>query len=254
MTNMSTENGKCDILNPAGRVSIAKTNWNKTNFEARIKSRVDLYVKQFLQSDAVVKRHQNIVREIESFYAQTKFSINTIENESVDIYPTNDEETESFTFLIQLGFISSPAWLAALAFGFGIPAAIVGGCAFVISSFWGWVSKTTKDIDDEYEKCKSTVPTIIHTHLEKHFSGQINKMVDAVSQHLLKCIEDVEIRNEKVLKEGEQIVANRKLYCKLAEEVSALEKTVTSLRRKLELSNVEDDGALSDRLYDYLPC
>lgn len=249
MTYMSTKEGKYRILNPAGRVSIAETNWNKTNFEARIKSRIDLYVKHFLQSDSVVKRHQDIVREIQSFYAQTKFSINAIENESVDVHPPNDEETESFTYLIQLGLISSPVWLAALAFGFGIPAAICGGCAFVISSFFGWVSKTTKDIDDEYKKCKNTVPAIIHTHLEKHFAEPINQMVDAVSQQLLKSIKEAEKRNEDVRKEGEQLLANRKLYCKFAREVSALEKTVTSLRE-----NFDDEGALKDRCYDSLPC
>lgn len=253
MTYMSTDEGKNRILNPAGRVSIADTNWNKTNFEARIKSRIDLYVKHFLQSDSVVKRHQDIVREIQSFYAQTQFSIKTIANESVDMYPLYDNETESFTYLIQLGFISSPVWLAALAFGFGIPAAIIGGCAFVISSFFGWVSKTTKEIDDEYEKCKSTVPTIIHAHLEKHFAEPINQMVDAVSQYLLQCIEGEETRNKTVWEEREKIVANHHLLGKLAREVSSLEKTVTSLRRKLELSKVEDTEK-PHLLYDYFPC
>lgn len=254
MRYMSTDEGKNRILNPAGRVSIADTNWNKTNFAARIKSRIDFYIKHFLQSDAVVRKHQDIVSEIESFYTQTQFSIETIENESVDMHPLHDKDTESFTYLIQLGIISSPLWLAALALGFGIPAAIIGGFAFVISSFFGWVSKTTKEIDDEYEKCKSTVPTVIHAHLEKHFAEPINKMVDEVSEYLLRRIKGTETRNRKVWEEREKIVANRHLLSKLAREVSSLEKTVTSLRRKLELTKVEDTKALPYSVYDYIPC
>lgn len=252
-TYMSTEEGKYRILNPAGRVSIADTDWNKTNFEGRIKSRVDLYVKNFLPSDAVVSRYKNIAREIESFYDQTIFSIKKIKKNSVDIHPMKDEETESFTYLIRLGLISSPVWIAALAFGFGIPAAIIGGCAFAVSSFLGWVSKTPKDIDDEYEKCKSTVPRIIRTHLQKHFAEPLNKMVDSVTDYLIQRIEAEETRNKQVWDEREKIVANHHLLVKLAGKISALEETVISLRNKLQVSKVKEEGVLP-YLYNYFPC
>lgn len=252
-TYMSTEEGKYRILNPAGRISIADTDWNKTNFEGRIKSRVDLYVKKFLPSNAVVSRQRNIAKEIQSFYDQTIVSIKIIQKNSVDIHPMNDEETESFTYLIRLGLISSPIWIAALAFGFGIPAAIIGGCAFAVSSFLGWVSKTPKDIDDEYEKCKSTVQRIIRTHLLKHFAEPLNQMVEAVAKYLIERIQAEETRNNQVWDEREKIVANHDLLVKLNGEISAWKETVISLRKKLQVSKVEEEGGLP-YIYNFFPC
>lgn len=241
---MSTEKGKYRILNPAGRISIAKTDWNKTNFEGRIKSRVDLYVKNFLTSKSVVSRQESIAEEIQSFYDQTIFSIKTINEHSADIHPMNDEDTESFTYLIRLGLISSPVWIAALAFGFGIPAAIIGGCAFAVSSFLGWVSKTPKDIDDEYEKCKITVPKIMRIPLKKHFAEPLNQMVDAVTDYLIKCIKAEETKDNQVWDEREKIVANYHLLVKLDGEISDLKKTVISLRNELQVPKVEEEGVL----------
>lgn len=252
-TYMSTEKGKYRILNPAGRRSIADTDWNKTNFEGRIKSRVDLYVKNFLPSNAVVSRQINIAKDIQSFYDQTIVSIKIIQNDSVDIHPMSDEDTESFSSLIRLGLISSPVWIATLAFGLGIPAAIIGGCAFAVSSFFGWVSKTPKNIDDEYEKCKSTVPRIIRTQLLKHFAEPLNQMLEAVANHLIKHIDAEETKNNQVWDEREKIVANHHLLVKLAGEISARKETVTSLRNKLQVPKVEEEGVLPS-MYNYFPC
>lgn len=250
---MSTEEGKYKILNPPGRVAIADIDWNKTYFEGRIKSRVDVYVKHFLTSNAIVRRQIYIAGEIQSFYARTSPIINRIEKNSVDIHPLNDEETESFTYLIRVGLISSPVWLAALAFGFGIPGAIIGGCAFAVSSFLGWISKTSKEINDEYEKCKRTVPKILRTHLQKHFAEPFNQMVDAVTDKLIQRIQAKETKKKQVVDERDKIVANQNLLVKLAGKISALEETVISLRNKLQVAKVEEESVLPD-LYNHCPC
>lgn len=98
---MSTNIGKFSILNPADKVSIADTNWVKTNIEGRIKSRIDLYVKNVLLSDDVLTRRENIVKEIQSFQGQKAFCVEAIKSDAIDINPLNDKETESFIYFIQ---------------------------------------------------------------------------------------------------------------------------------------------------------
>lgn len=66
-TYMSTDEGKNKILNPAGRVSMNNMNWNKADFEAKIKSRIDLYVKDFLKSDAVLNRYKTMEKNYKYF-------------------------------------------------------------------------------------------------------------------------------------------------------------------------------------------
>lgn len=53
---MLIEEGKYRILNLVGRIFIVDIDWNKINFEGRIKFRVDLYVKKFLLFNVVVSR------------------------------------------------------------------------------------------------------------------------------------------------------------------------------------------------------
>lgn len=239
-TYMSTDEGKNSILNPAGRVSIAKVNWNKTNFEGRIKCRVDLFVKQFLQSDSVVKKYENIVNEIKTFYNQAISSIKRIEDEPVDINPLNDKDTESFTYFTEIGLISSPIWAPVIGVGLGLTALAIAGGVFAVSSYFLWTSKTTKDIDDEYEKCKNTALTVIRTDLQERFARPVTEMIDSVTKYLLNRIKISEERNKRVWEKREQIVANRSLLRQLDEKMRALEETVTNLRQQLEKSRVQD--------------
>lgn len=257
-TYMSTNIGKFSILNPADRVSIAETNWVKTNIEGRIKSRIDLYAKNFLLSDDVLTRRENIVKEIQSFQGQKTFSVEAIKSDAIDIHPLNDKETESFIYFIQHLLMLATVCMAVVfvvlfAFGLKSLAFMSGGFLFVFG-YLGlpFVLKSfiTNDIDDKYEKRRETVPTIIRTHLQKHFVVPINELVDDVLKELVQA---KETRDKQALgKKIEQLAANRHLLDKLAREIRALDENVTSLQRKLELSNVNDKGVLS-YFYDLLP-
>lgn len=239
-TYMSTDEGKHSILNPASLVSIAKVNWNKTNFEGRIKSRVDQFVKEFLESDSVVKRYENIVKDLQKFYNKAISSIRKIEDEPVDINPLKDKDTESWTYLTEIGLILSPLWAPAIGFGLGLTAVIVAGCVFAVSSYIRWTSKTTKEIDDEYKKCKNTVPTVIRTDLQKRFATPVKEMVESVTKYLLNRIKKTEEIKKRVWEKREQIEANRKWLSELDVKMRALEETVTNLRQPLEKLRVQD--------------
>lgn len=171
---MSTSAGKYDVLNPSGRKPIDKVDWNRTDFEKEISARVDLYVVEYLQSNRVLKKFKKIAEEINDFRQKIISSLEKMESEWAKLKP-NVEETESSTYLIQLGLLTSPVWIAALAFGFGIPAAVFGSIFFAVSSFFNWVTKTSKEIDDEYNRCIMAVPKRMNTLLEDKCGSNIRK-------------------------------------------------------------------------------
>lgn len=229
---MSTSAGKYDILNPTGRKRIAEVDWNKTDFEKEISARVDLYVVEYLQSDSVLEKFKKIAEEINDFRQKIISSLEEMENEWARLKP-NVEETESSTFLIQLGLLTSPVWIAALAFGFGIPAAVFGGIFFAVSSFFGWVTKTSKEIDDEYNKCTEAVPKRMYTLLEDKCGSNIRTMIEKVTKELFQYIEALEERLNQISEKRTQILANREVLLNLKTKINTMEDFVTKLREGL---------------------
>lgn len=232
--SMSTSAGKYDVLNPKGRKPIAEVDWNKTNFEKEIRARVDLYVVEFLKSEGVLKKFKEISEEIREFRQKIKSSLEVMENKWARLNP-DVEETESSTFLIQLGLLTSPVWIVALAFGFGIPAAIIGTIVFAVSSFFGLVVKTTKEIDDEYYKCIKSVPERMHTLLEKQCGSNIRLMVERVTKELLQDAEALNERLHQISEKRNEILANRKGLLRLVTQINTMETSVTKLREDLNL-------------------
>lgn len=78
-------------------------------------------------------------------------------------------------------------------------------------------------------------------------------MVEVVAKYLIERIEAKETRNNQVWYEREKIVANYHLLVKLAGEISAWKETVISLRNKLQVPKVEEEGVLPS-IYNYFPC
>lgn len=229
---MSTSAGKYDILNPTGRKKIAEVDWNKTDFEKEISTRVDLYVVEYLQSDRVLEKFKKIAEEINEFRQKIISSLEEMESEWARLKPIV-EETESSTFLIQLGLFTSPVWIAALAFGFGIPAAVFGGILFAVSSFFGWVTKTSKEIDDEYNRCINAVPKRMHTLLENKCGSNISTMIEKVTKDLFQCIEALKERLNQISVKRIQIIANREVLLSLDTKINTMEKFVLKLREDL---------------------
>lgn len=69
------------------------------------------------------------------------------------------------------------------------PLALISGGSFFVVGIFGWKFFLTKDIDNIYEKCRETVPTIIRTHLQKLFVEPINELVDDVFEELVQVKE-----------------------------------------------------------------
>lgn len=223
-TYMSTDEGKSSILYPAG--IFKTTDWITTNIEERIKSRIDLYVKNVLLSDDVEKRYINIAEEIQSVHGQKTFSAKTKERDSRDIHPLNDNETEWFTYLIRV-FAVFPVLFAIVSSVLALLTAVficVAGCLVLKFRLKHTISK---DIDDKYEKCRGAVPTIIRAHLDKHFVVPIFTLVDDVIKGLFQA---KETKNKKVSEKLVILAANRHFLDNLDREIRTMEETVTSLQ------------------------
>lgn len=229
---MSTSAGKYDVLNPSGRKPIDKVDWNRTDFEKEISARVDLYVVEYLQSNRVLKKFKKIAEEINDFRQKIISSLEKMESEWAKLKP-NVEETESSTYLIQLGLLTSPVWIAALAFGFGIPAAVFGSIFFAVSSFFNWVTKTSKEIDDEYNRCIMAVPKRMNTLLEDKCGSNIRKMIEKVTKELLQHIEALTERLNQISEKRVQILANREVLLSLNPKINTMERFVMQLRTDL---------------------
>lgn len=229
---MSTSGGKYDILNPTGRKRIAEVDWNKTDFEKEISARVDLYVVEYLQSDSVLEKFKKIAEEINEFRQKIISSLEKMESEWARLKP-NVEETESSTFLIQLGLLTSPVWIAALAFGLGLPAAVFGGILFAVSSFFGWVTKTSKEIDDEYYRCIKAVPKRMYILLENKCGSNISTMIEKVTKDLFQCIEALKERLNQISEKCIQIIENREELLNLDTKINTMERIVIQLRDDL---------------------
>lgn len=230
---MSTETGKNGILNPWNRKPIDDVNWNGTDFEPEIKARVDLYVSSFLQSEHVLKRFNNIAEEINRFRQEIFEIISDMENEwtRMDHYV---HENESHLYLTQIGVLTSPVWIAALAFGFGLPAAIFGGICFVATAFFRWVTKTKEDIDHEYNKCKKTVLKQMQTLLREKCGSKIDIMVKNVAEELLQRVSALEKILENTSKTRDQILKNQNQLLNLSMRLSNMEECVNNLLESLD--------------------
>lgn len=229
---MSTSGGKNDILNPTGRTRIDKVDWYENNFEKEISARVDLYVVEYLQSDKVLEKFKKIAEEINEFRQKIISSLEKMESEWARLKP-NVEETESSTFLIQLGLLTSPVWIAALAFGLGIPAAVFGGILFVLSSLFGRVTKTSKEIDDEYYRCIEAVPKRMYILLENKCGSNISTMIEKVTKDLFQCIEALKERLNQISEKRIQILENREVLLNLDTKINTMERFVIQLREDL---------------------
>lgn len=137
---MSTSVGKEKVLNPPNRTRIADVNWGTVDFEKEIEVRVDLYVEKYLQSDGVLKIYENIQIEIDTFCEQVISDLSGMENEWIKNIPDTSSVSLTNAFLL-LGLLTSPAWLAALAVGFGLAAAAGAGFFLLLALFWDGLKK-----------------------------------------------------------------------------------------------------------------
>lgn len=231
---MSTSAGKKKVLNPPNRTPIAYVNWSTVKFEKEIEVRVDLYVEKYLQSDGVLNRYESIQTEINTFCEQVISDLSGMEQKWFKTTP----DTRKFSLnhvLVILGVLTSPAWLAAVAVGFGLVAATVAGFSFFVGAVCGWFKiKTDDEIDKEYNKHVEKIRKKICDHFDKNFGVCIIKIIDKVTEDVLpKELQTFKTMIQQISESKNEITANQKRLKVNAEKIRNMEDNVTKLTEYL---------------------
>lgn len=227
---MSTSVGKEKVLNPPNRTPIAEVNWGTVDFEKEIEVRVDLYVEKYLQSDGVLKIYENIQIEIDTFCEQVISDLSRMENEWIKNIPDTSSVSLTNAFLL-LGLLTSPAWLAALAVGFGLVAAAGAGLFFIVGTVLGWFKKKTKEeITNEYDKHLGKIRGKICDHLDKNCGVVIIKLIDKVTEDILpKKLQTFKTMIQQISESKDEITANQKRLKVNADKIRNMEERVTKI-------------------------
>lgn len=227
---MSTSVGKEKVLNPPNRTPIADVNWGTVDFEKEIEVRVDLYVEKYLQSDGVLKIYENIQIEIDTFCEQVISDLSGMENEWIKNIPDTSSVSLTNAFLL-LGLLTSPAWLAALAVGFGLAAAVGSGCFFFVGTVLGWFKKKTKEeITNEYDKHLGKIRGKICDHLDKNCGVVIIKLIDKITEDVLpKKLQTFKTMIQQISESKDEITANQKRLKVNADKIRNMEESVTKI-------------------------
>lgn len=227
---MSTSAGREKVLNPPNRTPIADVNWGTTDFEKEIEARVDLYVEKYLQSDGVLKKYEDIHKEVNTFCEQVISDLSGMEKEWIEAFP----DTWSFSptyVLLSLGALTSPVWMAALAVGFGVVTAFAAGIFFIAGAVWGWFTrKTDEEINNEYNKHLAIIRRKICEHLDKNCGVVIIKLIVKVTEDVLpKKLQTFKTMIEQISETKDKIKANKKRLKVNAVKIRNMEDTVTKL-------------------------
>lgn len=230
---MTKEEGKTKILNPKGRTPIMKVDWSRIDLEKEIEARINSYVESYLQTNGVLERYNNIKVDVHLFHDKINATLSEMESEWIH---TRQVVSRSYlgNFVIAIGFITSPIWLAAVTIGFGVAAAVAAGASFLFGALIGWNTKTVEQIDTEYVRHTKTIKAKIRTHLDENCGLVIFKLVDKITDDVIpKRIQAFKTLIKQILKTRDKILVNQELLENLAKQIKVIEETVTGLINSL---------------------
>lgn len=231
---MSTESGKNNILNPEGHIPIDEINWFYNDFSKEIKMRVDLYVENYLQSDAVLDRFENIKLEIISFSYKAASRIDEMENEWTDnasLFQGSESNALTSIGMFTVGFVIT----SLIVFGLGF--------SVVVAAAWGVMLgvmniglRTSSEIKNEYESCKKAVCKELCSHLENGYGLITKKIIEKVTDDIIpKRIESLRMLISQTSAKRDIYIANRQsltylngILEKMMEKLTKLEKEVNT--------------------------
>lgn len=211
---MLTPAGKEKVLNPAGFKPILKIDWQPNVFTEKVQKRVGMYVSEYLQSKDVLQRFKKLRDEIASFYEKVSSDLSEIETNWIQRRTSKrhgiyiDDPEISRASVVGIVLATSPLWIPLLATGVGLTIA-ASPIIFPVIKFLGRDKRKQKLIDEEYNRCLSSVKDLIRTELESNQGSVIYKLVDKVTEDLLlRRIQYLEKMINQLMRSREKIISS----------------------------------------------
>lgn len=137
---------------------------------------------------------------------------------------SNDDPEISTASVVGIVLAASPL---ATSVGLTIAASPI---IFPVIKFLGRDKRKQKLIDEEYSRCLSSIKDSIHTELESNQGSVIYKLVDKVTEDLLKGrIQYLQMMINQLMKSRREIISNVQTLSDLAKKINIIEGSATEL-------------------------
>lgn len=243
---MSTDLGKDRILNPPDQPPIMEVDWQPQFFAMDINARIDLHIENVLKSSDVMQKFEAVKKEIASFYEKVSSDLSDMEKDWIKVGTDETEfsaDTEvadtniSTASVVGVVLATSPLWVPLLAAGIGLAVAFVGlsialsPVALPLLKFLGRDARKRKVIDEEYNKRRESVRSLICNELEENCGFVMNKLIDKVTKEMLpKRIQALQKMIQQLSKSREEILENQEMLEYISKKLKAMEESATELK------------------------
>lgn len=235
---MSSDLGKDHILNPESHTPIMDVPWTVGFFVEEIKSRINMYIETYLQSQDVVQKFNGIKKEIIDFYKEVSFDLSSMETDWTHVIKHEISSDKSMVDSLQA--------LDDLPLTLKIPilvvtivlTAVVAACIVVISPvlipallFMNTEDRKRRVIDDVYRANMLSIRSQINHHLKASCGNALNLLVEKVSERLLpNRIHSLEAMIQRLSHSREEILANIESISYLANKLEAMRMSAEDLQ------------------------
>lgn len=233
---MSTELVKSRILNPHGLKPIMDAIRNPDECAKEVHYRFNLYIDFYLKTE-VEEGFDAIKKDIESFFQDISSKIQILESEWIaktdnDEYASRNTNSESF---LAFGLLSlSFPFLAILGLAGGIAESASVPIGIACDWFFNTKEKKSRNIDKEYERCRSSVRKTVEDHLESNIGSVLKKLIDRVTvDELPRQIGALEEMIQQLSKSRQEIISKRNLLTDLASRIGVMQDQIRKIQKDL---------------------
>lgn len=246
---MLSDEGKDMILNPIGKEPILNVIWKPVEYCEEIKSRLYMYVENFLKSEEVTEKFKKIKNELFAFYKRKEKEISGMEKDWLDEQNDDDATSENINLDVDIELstgdvvamiATSPIWIPLLAVGLVLAVGTVG-ISLALTPFFVQITlvlnrnKRKKElVEEEYKTFRDdVVRSLVRNQLKENTGVFLEKITDKVTLELKRRLEALDESTKQLLESRDKINANVHILQNQARKIKTMKETCHMLLKKL---------------------